>query len=47
MRAGLWKSDHEVKPVPSAGQFHKELDSEFDADAYDDGFDDYVKNRMW
>ena len=47
MRAGLWKPDHEVKQVPSAGHFHKELDSEFDADAYDNGFDDYVKNRMW
>lgn len=47
MRAGLWKPDHAVNQVPSAGQFHKELDSEFDADAYDNGFDDYVKNRMW
>ena len=47
MRAKLWQSDHQGDVVPSAGDFHKELDADFDADAYDAGFDDYVKNRMW
>ena len=47
MRAGLWRSDGQGGPVPSPGDFHKEQDSDFDADAYDAGFADYVKDRMW
>lgn len=47
MRARLWQSDDDGERVPSAGEFLKELDSEFDADAYDNGFEGYVKDRMW
>ena len=47
MRASLWQPDGQGGPVPSPGDFHKEQDSDFDADAYEAGFNDYVKNRMW
>lgn len=45
MRSKLWSS--EGKEVPTAGQFIKEFDDEFDADSYDIGYDDYAKTRMW
>lgn len=47
MRSRLWLSDNESAAVPTAGQFIKELQAEFDADAYDAGYADYAKDRMW
>lgn len=47
MRSRLWQSDDESQRVPSAGQFIKELNGEFDAQAYDDGYAEYAKDRMW
>lgn len=47
MRSKLWHSGDESKLVPSAGDFIKELDGEFDAKAYDDGYAEYAKERMW
>jgi PPOX class probable FMN-dependent enzyme len=47
MRSRLWQSEGEVQQLPTAGQFLKEFKSEFDADAYDAGYEDYAKDRMW
>jgi uncharacterized protein len=46
MRSGLWngvKTDN----LPTAGQFLKERDAEFDAKGYDEGYPVYAKDRMW
>lgn len=47
MRSKLWLSGDKCTQVPTAGEFIKEIDEEFDANAYDIGYDDYAKNRMW
>ena len=47
MRSALWTSPDESKKVPSAGQFIKEMMSDFDAETYDTGYNDYAKDRMW
>ena len=47
MRSGLWSGEGLSTNVPTAGQFIKELKSEFDADAYDNGYGEYAKQRMW
>lgn len=47
MRSRLWQSSDSGRLVPTAGQFIKELKTEFDADSYDAGYDDYAKDRMW
>ncbi len=47
MRSGLWESVDESERVPSAGQFIREAKAEFDADAYDSGYAEYAKDRMW
>ena len=47
MRSRLWQPDGEVQQLPTAGQFLKEFQSDFDADAYDTGYEDYAKDRMW
>ena len=41
----LWAG--EAPDVPTAGQFVKEVEASFDADAYDDGYAEYAKPRMW
>lgn len=46
MRSALWTTPDAPK-VPTAGQFIKELQSTFDADAYDDGYPAYARDRMW
>ena len=33
--------------VPTAGEFIREFTECFDARAYDDGYGDYEKDRMW
>jgi hypothetical protein len=46
MRAGLWMRD-DAEGLPSAGDFIREMDSGFDAEAYDAGYEDYARSRMW
>lgn len=46
MRSGLWEGAR-TDNLPTAGQFLKECDAEFDAVAYDDSYQAYAKDRMW
>ena len=45
MRAELWNGA--TPEVPTAGQFIKEMKSDFDADGYDAGYPEYAKGRLW
>lgn len=45
MRADLWGNDH--PSVPTAGQFIREMQSEFDAETYDADYPDDAKTRLW
>lgn len=47
MRSRLWQSESEKDQVPTAGDFLKEVESDFDAKSYDDGYADYARDRMW
>lgn len=47
MRSKLWASGDESASVPTAGQFIKEMQTDFDDKAYDDGYAEYAKPRMW
>ncbi|MEX0350160.1 MAG: pyridoxamine 5'-phosphate oxidase family protein [Paracoccaceae bacterium] len=47
LRSGLWTREHNGHLVPTAGQFVNETDESFDGAAYDAGYSDYAKDRMW
>jgi len=47
MRSALWTSGDESTGIPSAGQFVREKDADFDAETYDSGYAEYAKDRMW
>ena len=47
MRSALWASGDESPNVPTAGEFVRERIEGFDAQAYDAGYADYAKDRMW
>lgn len=47
MRSELWGSDVGRVAVPTAGEFLREIQSGFDAAAYDKGYPEYAKDRMW
>jgi len=47
LRSKLWNGEDESDQVPSAGQFIKEQKSDFEAAAYDSGYAEYAKPRMW
>ncbi|UTW56088.1 pyridoxamine 5'-phosphate oxidase family protein [Kordiimonas sp. SCSIO 12610] len=47
MRSKLWTSGDESTGLPTAGQFVKEVKADFDAEAYDSGYAEYAKGRMW
>lgn len=47
MRSNLWSGADKPPRVPTAGQFIQELQTEFDAAGYDEGYGDYAKERMW
>ena len=47
MRSKLWLSDDESSRVPTAGEFLREMNETVDANAYDDGYEEYAKPRMW
>ena len=47
MRSKLWQSEDESAGVPSAGDFIREFQAGFDGAAYDQGYPEYAKSRMW
>lgn len=47
MRSRLWDSDERIEGLPTAGQFLKEVQDDFDADSYDEGYPAYAKDKMW
>lgn len=47
MRSALWSAAAPPADLPSAGDFLKEMAADFDAQAYDDGYAEYAKDRMW
>ena len=47
MRSGLWTRGDDSAGIPSAGQFVKEMQADFDAESYDSGYAEYAKTRMW
>ena len=47
MRSALWSADGSVAELPTAGAFLKEVDEDFDATSYDEGYAEYAKPRMW
>ncbi|UWQ33438.1 pyridoxamine 5'-phosphate oxidase family protein [Leisingera sp. M527] len=47
MRSRLWDQDRERPELPTAGQFLKEQEAGFEAEAYDEGYAEYAKGRLW
>ncbi|NVK12932.1 MAG: pyridoxamine 5'-phosphate oxidase family protein [Rhodobacteraceae bacterium] len=47
MRSRLWDPESARPAVPTAGQFLKEQEAAFEAEAYDAGYAEYAKSRMW
>lgn len=47
LRSKLWVSEDESALVPTAGQFVREGDNDFDAESYDAGYVEDSKPRMW
>ena len=47
MRSRLWSVGDESEGLPTAGEFLQENMPEFDAAAYDAGYPEYAKDRLW
>jgi PPOX class probable FMN-dependent enzyme len=47
LRSKLWVSEDESASVPTAGQFVRAVDQDFDAESYDSGYAENAKARMW
>ncbi|MFK7942315.1 MAG: pyridoxamine 5'-phosphate oxidase family protein [Paracoccaceae bacterium] len=47
MRSRLWLSGDENGSVPTAGDFLREVNQDFDAEGYDKGYPEYAVPRMW
>ena len=47
MRAGTWRAGDETEGLPSAGDFLREGDPDFDAADYDATYAERAKPRMW
>lgn len=47
MRSALWHGEDRGRDVPTAGDFIREFSEGFDATAYDAGYADYARDRMW
>ena len=47
MRSELWSGADQSHGLPTAGDFISEFKELFDAKAYDDGYCEYAKDRMW
>jgi len=43
----LWNGISAPNKLPTAGEFTKEQDGSFDSSAYDKGYAEYAKNRLW
>ena len=47
MRSRLWAGEDRSSEIPSAGDFLKEVKSDFDAQGYDQAYPEYAKEKMW
>lgn len=47
MRSRIWAGLDESQELPTAGDFIKEFKAGFDGAAYDGGYAEYAKERMW
>jgi len=47
IRSDLWGEPDRSAEVPSAGDFVREVDEGFDAEAYDSGYREYAESRLW
>ena len=47
MRSDLWAAQNSPADLPTAGAFLSEVAEDFDARAYDAGYADYAKAKMW
>lgn len=47
MRSELWSGEDQSRALPTAGDFIREFTEGFDTKAYDEGYADYAKSRMW
>jgi PPOX class probable FMN-dependent enzyme len=47
MRSGLWQAGDESAAVPTAGDFVRAIHADFDGKAYDEGYAEYARPRMW
>lgn len=47
MRSQLWEGNDVGASLPTAGDFIKEYNADFDAEGYDKGYEAYAKERMW
>ena len=47
MRSQLWEPNEKALSLPTAGDFIKEHNADFDAEGYDSGYEAYAKERMW
>ena len=47
MRSQLWSAEHDLEGLPTAGAFLSEADEGIDGAAYDAGYAEYAKPRMW
>lgn len=47
IRSGIWNGVDESGTVPTAGDFNKEMKSDFDGRVYDEGYAEYAKKRLW
>ena len=47
MRSELWVGKNLSANLQTAGEFIRAFTEGFDAKAYDDGYGDYAKDRMW
>ena len=47
MRSALWGAGDESATVPTAGDFLAEVQAGFDSKAYDAGYAEYAKEKMW
>ena len=47
MRSGLWNRGDDSDGLPTAGDFLKEVQADFDGKTYDETYPEYAKSRMW
>lgn len=47
LRSAIWSGEDLSEDIPTAGDFIREFREGFDAAAYDDGYADYARDRMW